>query len=79
MLWLYERGLEDLRIETSFDNATSEYVLTLSRGQQNETTERFRDSESFGTRIEVLQKELARDRWTPAGPPILLKDGWKVG
>jgi len=79
MLWLYERGLEDLRIETSFDNATNEYVLTLGRGQHNETTERFLDNESFGKRIEALQEELERDRWTPAGPPIVLKDGWKIG
>ena len=79
MLWLYERGLEDLRIETSFDNATKEYVLILRRGLENESTERFGDSVAFGDRIEALQRELTRDHWTPAGPPLLLKDGWKVG
>jgi hypothetical protein len=79
MLWLYERGFEDLHIETSFDNATNEYVIVLRKGQQNETTERFGDNDSFGARVEALRVELTRDRWQPTGPPIFLKKGWKIG
>lgn len=78
MLWLYERGLEDLRIETSFDSATYEYVLTLHRGLHNETVERFPDPETFGERVNALVRQLATERWTPAGRgPIFLRDGWK--
>ena len=80
MLWLYERGLENLRVTTSFDNATKEFVLTLHRGLHHETTERFPDSETFGHRLNAIVQELAKDRWKPAGNgPIFLRDGWKVG
>ena len=54
-------------------------MLTLRHGLENESTERFGDSVAFGERIDALQRELPRDRWTPAGPPLLLKDGWKAG
>ena len=80
MLWLYKRGLENLRVTTSFDNATKEYVLTLRRGLDDETIERFPDSETFGHRLNAIVQELANDRWTPAARgPIFLRDGWKVG
>ena len=79
MLWVYERGLEDLRIGTSFDNATKEYVLVIARGPRNEVTERFKDTDSFQSRLEVLEEDIARERWTPVGHPIVLRDGWKIG
>ena len=79
MVWLYERGLEDLHIETSFDKSTKEFVLALHRGLRNEIIERFRDAGAFGRRLETLERELADARWIPAGPPIFLQDVWKVG
>jgi hypothetical protein len=79
MLWLYERGLEDLRIETSFDNVTNEYVLIVKPSLGQEQTERFPDSDAFGRRIAELERKLADERWTPSGSPIILPDGWKVG
>ena len=79
MVWLYERGLEDLHVETSFDKATKEYVLVLHRGLRHEMIERFRDAEVFGQRLEALERELTEAQWMPAGPPILLQDGWQVG
>lgn len=79
MLWIYERGLEDLRVETAFDNATQEYMLIINRPLRDQEIERFRDSEAFGQRLETLEHELAHARWKPAGPPLILHEGWKVG
>jgi hypothetical protein len=79
MLWLYKRGLQDVRIQASFDSATNEYVLVIKRGLHNEKVERFKARDSYGDRIEALELELTRDRWVPVGPPFLLQECRKVG
>jgi hypothetical protein len=78
MLWCYARGLDNLRIETSFDAATNEYVLTSTRGPHRES-ERFHDAEAFRVRLEALEGEIAGNDWTQVGGPIFLRDGWKTG
>jgi hypothetical protein len=79
MLWIYERGSEDLRIETSFDNATNEYVLIKTRSPHKTTVERFQDVAAFQVRLEAVEREIASERWNRVGDPIILRDGWKVG
>lgn len=78
MLWVYSRGLDNLRIETSFENATNEYVLTSTRGPDRES-ERFHDAQAFRVRLEALECEIAGNQWTQVGGPIFLRDGWKIG
>ena len=78
MLWVYTRGLDNLRIETSFDNTTNEYVLTSTRGPHQES-ERFNDADAFRVRLEALEYEIAGNQWTQVGDPIFLRDGWNVG
>ena len=77
MLWIFEREQESRRIETRFDNATGEYVLTLLDPGQNPRIERFADAEAFGRYLRALEEELSTGRWTQKGP-ILLQDGWKL-
>ena len=79
MLWIYQRGSEDLRIETSFDNATKEYVLIMTRGPHETTVERFKDAAAFQVRLEALERQIASEQWKSVGNPIILRDGWKIG
>ena len=78
MLWIYQRGVEDLRIETSFDNATHEYLLVVFRGSDKTTSERFKDAAAFQLRLEALESDMANGNWRRLGDPIILPNGWKV-
>jgi hypothetical protein len=79
VLWIYQRGPEHFHIETSFDNATQEYVVITTRDSHNAVSERFTDSESFRLRLESLEREMAGGRWNRVGKPMILANGWKVG
>jgi hypothetical protein len=76
MLWIFERGEESLRLETHYDSATGEFVLIM-RGPNGQQISRFSDTVTFRERLEVLETQLAADRWTQQGP-VLLHDGWKI-
>ena len=77
MLWYFQRGLEDLRLETRHDDATDEYLLTV-HGPTGETVEQFTDVFSFRARLQTLEDELAADHWERLGLPVVMKDGWKM-
>jgi len=77
MLWIYQRGPESLRVETRFDKDTDEYVLIVYREDGTQQAERFKDPASFRTRLEMLEKQLDRERWHSDGVR-LLDDGWKI-
>jgi hypothetical protein len=79
MLWIFEREPgELLRLETRYDNETSEYVLIMHRPEGGPDVERFRDIVKFQERLENLETQLEADSWTQSGP-IFLHDGWKLG
>lgn len=78
MLWIYARGQESLRIETRVDKETGEYVLIFYRDDGNQQTERFSDSDSFGNRLEVVERQLNLEDWHSEGPPMVLRDGWRI-
>jgi len=77
MLWIYSRGDQSLRLETRFDNETQEFVL-ISFEQGGSQTERFKNADSFRRRLEGLEKQLEFENWQRDGPPVLLRDGWKI-
>jgi hypothetical protein len=76
MVWFFERDDEHIRIVTAFDNDTAEYLLRQEHVDGSEIAERFHHVEAFRERLHVLQRELAAERWTQAGPPVLLREGW---
>jgi hypothetical protein len=78
MLWIYARGQESLRIETRFDNGTGEYVLIFYRDDGSQQIERFQDPDSFGSRLETLEQQLNTEAWRSEGPPMVLRDGWRI-
>ena len=78
MIWIFERGNESLRLETRYENDTTEYVLIVHHPDGSHQTERFNDSVTFQTRLDSLEKKLGRENWHYVGAPVLLRDGWKL-
>ena len=78
MIWMYERGAEILRIETRYDQASAAFELIWHRPDGTHTVEQFSSEAAFRIRLEAVELVLKSDRWTTAGPPEILRDGWRV-
>jgi hypothetical protein len=76
MVWLFERDEESLKLETSYDNDTREYVVIARYPDGREETERFTDQEEYRLRLVALENHLETERWRRLGPPIFSVDGW---
>jgi hypothetical protein len=76
MLWFFERDEQSIRLETRYDNDTSEYVLALIWPDGREQIERFTDSEQYRLRLVAVEGSLEGERWVRRGPPVVLPDGW---
>lgn len=79
MIWLYERGPDVLRIETRFDNASSQFELIWHRPDGTTDSERFATEAEFRSRLESIEAALKSEHWNISGSPQLLADGWKRG
>lgn len=77
MIWLFERGAEVLRIETRFDNATSQFELVWNRPDGSKETERFATEGTFRARLASIEAALKTDHWNISGSPQVLSNGWK--
>ena len=75
MLWFFERDDQSLRLETRYDNDTSEFVAIVKGPDGREQTERFTELEACRTWLADLDNALEADRWTPNGP-VILPYGW---
>ena len=78
MIWLFERAEETLEVETHYEAATGEYLLTVKRPDGSQQTERFLHVATFRDRLERLETMLDREKWVPNGAPSPLHDGWKL-
>jgi hypothetical protein len=76
MLWFYRRDDELITVETRFDSATREYLLVMQTADHQQTVERFKDLAAFKERLHRAEEKLAIERWTQAGAPVVLLDGW---
>ncbi len=77
MIWFFERGKEVVRVETSVDNSTQEYVLVIRWSDRAPETERFQAVEAFDIRVKELEEKLAQENFAEVGGPIILADGWR--
>ncbi len=77
MLWFFERNDESLKIETRYDNDTSEYVVIVRYPDGHEQAERFTNGNEFGRWLKTFERNLELQQWTRHGAgPVFLPDGW---
>lgn len=77
MIWLFERGKDVVRVETRFNNASSEYVITTTWADGRTETQSFSDHSQFTARVQALESQLSADHWTLVGSPTILPEGWR--
>jgi len=76
MVWFFARQAEELSLETSYDNATHEYVLLVHRPGSGPQRETFPDIATFRERVIEMENRLKAERWTPVGGPVVIGDRW---
>ena len=76
MLWCFERHNELLRVETRYDNETSEFVAIVRHPDGREETHRFATADAFRSWLTAFEQTLAAEQWTSQGPPLFLPEGW---
>ena len=76
MVWFFEREQESLRLHTTFDNTTQEFVATVtwSHGRSDQT--RFSSIAAFRDWLKKLEMSLEEGDWRRDGPPLKLSDQW---
>ncbi len=76
MLWFFERDDESLKLETRYDNDTSEFVVVVRDPDGREHTKRFTESDAYGAWLEAFERDLEHKRWTRRHGPMVIPDGW---
>jgi len=76
MVWFYRRKAQALTLETRFENATGEYVATVTGRGGPPMTVRFASSEAFRDWLLAQERELLAEQWTADGAHVL-PDGWR--
>ena len=64
MIWLFEREDEVLRIETRYDNETSEFIAIVHYPDAQGMTKRFSDGDAYGRWLEEFERSLEDGDWT---------------
>jgi len=79
MLWFYERDTQSIELETSYDQATREYVVLVRHPGGREEAERFSDPESCRLWLVAFESRLENEQFVRRGPPVFLPYGWPRG
>jgi len=75
MLWFFEREDQSLRLESTYDNKTAEFVVSVQWPDGREQTERFAELEACRAWLLAFDNAIEAERWKPNGP-IVLPYGW---
>jgi hypothetical protein len=75
MLWFFDRDTESLRLETTYDNRTREFVAVVQYPNGQALERRFQRRDEFRKWLEAFERSLAAERWQ-GRRPILLPYGW---
>ena len=75
MLW-FDRDDESLRLETRYDNDTSEFVAIVHYPDGQTQQKRFVDGDEFRLWLETFERNLDVQHWTGRSGPIILPYGW---
>lgn len=76
MIWFFERESESLRVETRYDNDTSEFVAIVRYADGREQTHRFTKMDEFRAWLVAFEQSLEADHWVSQGGPSFLPNGW---
>ncbi len=76
MIWFWSRDSQEMRLETRYDNETSEFILVVHYADGRQQTERFAGSAAYRTRLHVLEQQFEAERWTPSGKPLIVPEGF---
>ena len=63
MIWFYERDDDAVWIETTFDDETREYMISVSTVGGPARLERFQDLQEFDRRLAMLHQQFAANQW----------------
>jgi hypothetical protein len=77
MIWSFGRGEEIIRLHTSYDMHSHEFVLDITWADRPATSERFTTIRKFKTRVLAVEQQLADEHWTQLGSPDILPHGWR--
>jgi hypothetical protein len=76
MLWFFDREDESLRLETRYDNESSQFVAVVRYPDGSKRTERFGTLESFRRWLDALDQILREQQWASRSGPVILPYGW---
>jgi hypothetical protein len=79
MIWFYERADQSLRLDTTYDNDTCEYVVVVHHPDGRQQTERFLDADACRLWLVTFENGLDGEHWVRHGPPTFLPEGWPKG
>jgi hypothetical protein len=75
MVWFFERGDDEVRVEARYDRIAAEYLVVQDPGDGTQHVERFADAASFRAGLLNLEQQFPTGEWTRRGP-VFLRDGW---
>ena len=76
MIWFWFRDKRTIRLETRYDNDTSEFVVVIEHPDGSHESERFADLDVFRERLVVLEQTFEAAHWTQSGYPLLAPEGF---
>jgi hypothetical protein len=76
MIWFWSRDTQTVRLETRYDNDTSEFVMVIEHPDGRQDHERFVDIDAFRERLVELERHLESEHWTPSGTPQFVPEGF---
>jgi hypothetical protein len=68
MMWRFSRRKEEIRLETWYDNHTSEFIADIANPGGDRESKRFLNQGVFRTWLETWVRQLCAQGWTQSGP-----------
>ena len=77
VVYLFERNSEVLQIEIRYSKSAQAFQITGRRSDGTTTQESFTSEAAFGSRLDEIRAQLAKEAWQTTGPS-LLTDGSSI-
>jgi hypothetical protein len=63
MVWIFSRGTEQIRVESRYDEQTSDFVMVIDYAGGHRDTQRFGDAVTMRTWLSALEQQLEANGW----------------